>query len=111
MKAIAVTIWLFTVLSALAGCASKSMTRFPRLMAQHPAVEKRAFQIHDPLPDSNLGPDMQNRPREFNVQRTESRRFRDIRHAFEHGRQLNPQPQATAPAGLFGSKYPNVVHP
>ncbi len=110
MRPIALLTVLSPVVIVLAGCVSEATTRFPHFLSQHPAVEKRAFQIYDPLPDSNLGPDMEIRPLEFNRQRTESRRLRDVQNALELGRQLNPQTQPT-PQMPLGSKYPNVVRP
>ncbi len=110
MRPIALLTVLSPVVIALAGCISEATTRFPHLMSQHPAVEKRAFQIYDPLPDSNLGPNMEIRPRGFNRQRTESRRLRDVQNALELGRQLNPQTQPTLQTP-WGLEYPNVVRP
>ena len=40
----------------------------------NPAAERASYTLHDPLPDSSLGPNVSGRPREALVQRSEPRR-------------------------------------
>lgn len=89
---------------ALAGC-STNPNRWPFMRAGDPAFERRAYETHDPLPDTRNGPQTFARPRGFEVQRTEPRRIRERASAVALPPGAVPQvPQQT-------SSYPNTVPP
>lgn len=81
--------WL-PLLVFLGGCITPWNTRLPTLHSQPPVVEGRSYQLHDPFPDAQVGPDPMIRPREFIEPRAEPRRTLE-------GRALLGMPQ-TAPA-------------
>jgi len=89
------------------GCLSPA-TRLPTLWPRHPAVEKLSYEYHDPYPDRNVGPDVDQRPRGFNQQRTEPRRAVDLRAVHLGGPQPGEPPSQPPPLGM---KYPDVVDP
>jgi hypothetical protein len=96
------------VLMGAAGCISPATTRAPDPVMGHPVLERRAYERHDPFPDSFAGPDMMNRPRGFVHQRTEPRRAAEDRMLLSVP--LAPgQPIPTLPP--IGTRYPHVVHP
>lgn len=99
--------WLVPVCGLLlAGCVNQQHTRLPRLGFGDPQAEKATYNYHDPLVDQDAGPFVE-RPRGFDVQRTEPRR------AMEH--RVNPAGYNDDPAaaGLppSAAKYPNTVSP
>ncbi len=109
MRSMILRLPLLTSLMVIAvGCISPMTTRLPTFGVQHPEIEKRAYERHDPLPDGNLGPDTQARPRGFIVPRTEPRKSAESRLR-----------QGFPPYGLqpgFGgpptsSQYPQSVQP
>jgi hypothetical protein len=55
------------------GCFNRFQTRLPTFN-ESPAEERRSMTLHDPLPERDIGPDTQVRPRGFNDQRSEPRR-------------------------------------
>lgn len=65
---------LLGLLVFLTGCFSRFDTRLPTFVNRPPDVERRSMSLHDPLPERDLGPDTQVRPRGFNEQRAEPRR-------------------------------------
>lgn len=83
----------------LAGCISSQNTRMPSLAYGDPRADRRSYDYHDPLPESQVGPFVE-RPREAVRQRSEPRR------TMEHA--ITPMsgslPQSTA-------RYPDVVNP
>ncbi len=73
-------------------------------MNRSPAVEKRAFSLHDPLPEQDAGPDTFSRPRGFIDQRSEPRRTVEGRPLLDNAPTgLGVQP------GPGTSEYPEVV--
>lgn len=53
------------VLAPLAGCFNAGWTRMPTCAPSPHESERRSLGHYDPLPDRNLGPDTESRPREF----------------------------------------------
>src|SRR5690606_38402353 len=51
--------------AAVCGCVNPMNTRLPTVATPPPPVEKRSYDIHDPFPDEDLGPDTMTRPRGF----------------------------------------------
>jgi len=103
---------LLTVVLAplLSGCISPQYTRLPTLAYGDPRMERRAYEFHDPLPDSDSSPTgsmASVRPRGFDIQRTEQRR------ALE--RAYNPVPfDADGNTSGFipsAARYPHTVQP
>jgi len=95
--------WFLSSLVLAAGCFSPIHTRLPTLANRSPDVERQSFNLHDPLPERDVGPDTQVRPRGFNEQRSEPRRTLD-------GRGLIGTPQIPGSAlPPVGSQYPDVV--
>ena len=94
---------LFTAVLLLAGCPAPQTTRLPTLEQGHPLVEKRSMERHDPFPDRELGPDTYARPREFNDQRTQTRR------ALEERMLQGMQGVGPAPPQIPGAQYPDAV--
>src|SRR3712207_9149809 len=58
----------------LAGCITPWNTRLPTFEPRPPALERRSFQVHDPFPEDDIGPETMVRPREFREPRDETRR-------------------------------------
>ncbi|MES2792785.1 MAG: hypothetical protein V4719_24440 [Planctomycetota bacterium] len=93
----------------VAGCQAPWI-QVPSIVPGNPASERASYTLHDPLPDSSLGPNVGGRPRESLVQRSEPRRT--IEAAIPGmtnqqppglgGPQMMPPPQ---------SAYPNAVAP
>ena len=88
------------------GCFNPALTRLPAFNAGHPLVEKRSYERHDPFPDRLNGPDTQVRPRDFNDQRSESRRALEER-LFQVARPDSNSPMETE--DLRGSPYRGSV--
>ena len=107
MRSVAWKFWLMAQIALVSGCFSPARTRYPTWEPGDPRAEKRAYELHDPLPDRTTGPDTLSRPRGFELQRTEPRRA------------LEGRPQMVAPMGSpeylppptgpTGSQYPNAV--
>jgi hypothetical protein len=91
---------LLSLVVGLVGCFSRFDTRLPTFTGRPPEVERRAMTVHDPLPERDLGPDTQVRPRGFNDQRSEPRRSVGGRGM------MNGQGVPIPPTA---SDYPNVV--
>lgn len=64
---------LYLVIAAQ-GCPT---TRLPNLMPTQYDADKRSFNVHDPLPESDIGPDTGAVPRGFMQPRAEPRRTQD----------------------------------
>lgn len=85
------------------GCFNRFQTRLPTFQNESPAEERRSMSLHDPLPERDLGPDTQVRPRGFNEQRSEPRRTIEGRGMIG----TSVPPGAGLPPTV--SEYPNVV--
>lgn len=64
----------FAPLLFVGGCITPWNTRLPTLAPRPPVVEGRSYHVHDPFPDTLVGPDPMIRPREFIEPRAEPRR-------------------------------------
>jgi hypothetical protein len=62
------------LLVAAGGC---QQTRLPVLVPSPYDADKRSFNVHDPLPETNIGPDTGARPPGFMQERSEPRRTTD----------------------------------
>ena len=93
----------------LTGCLTPFNTRMPDLFPRHPRVEKRAYEFHDPCPDSSVGPETDQRPPGFNIQRTEPRRAWELKslQQIPPAGPVEPNPQSSQSE----LKYRNVVRP
>ena len=91
--------WL-SVSIALAGCLNPATTQLPTCMPAPNAVERRSLGHFDPLPDRNLGPDTDTRPREFLEARDPQRRAQE-------GQLLPGTPAGPAPPGFSTGAYPD----
>lgn len=97
----------------LSGCW---YVRLPTLYTGHPVAERRAYELHDPFPEREPGPDTFVRPRGFEEQRRQPRRSAEqaglIWTLRQRGRQMNgitaptlmpvvppPPPPGAPPAG------------
>ena len=88
----------------LAGCITPWNTRMPTVEPSHPAVERRSFQVHDPFPEEDLGPDTMVRPREF-------REPRELPRRAVEGRSFLGMPAESAPVGpAFPPTTQNYPH-
>jgi hypothetical protein len=61
----------------LAGCAAGRNTQLPTFSANDPNSERAGYQVHDPLPERELGGETSGRPRGFDAARSEPRRAVD----------------------------------
>ena len=94
-----------TVLSS--GCISTNYMQLPTWLPRHPKVEQRSFTFSDPFPDSNIGPDISQRPRGFNRPRTGVRSGQKVRTAVDILRQSGSVPDSR----MLRSTYPVPVQP
>lgn len=97
-------------LLALAGCQAPWI-QGPSVFQGNPAAERASYTLHDPLPDSSLGPDTSGRPREAYTQRSEPRRTMEAAMPAMTGSpfiQGGPAPQMMPPPP---SSYPNTISP
>lgn len=94
-------LWAFTVISGttLSGCVNPFNTRLPTVATPPAPVEKQSYNIHDPFPDEDLGPDTMTRPRGFVQPRAEPRKIQE-------GRALLGLPPGSS-TGSFN--YPDAV--
>jgi hypothetical protein len=83
---------------ALSGCLNPATTRLPSCAPAPNAVERRSLGHYDPLPDRNLGPDTDSRPREFIE-------ARDPQRQSQEGRLLQDAPAGPAPSGYSTGAY------
>jgi len=56
------------------GCPT---TRLPTIVPRPGDADKRSFDVHDPLPETDIGPDTGARPRGFMQERSEPRRTQE----------------------------------
>jgi hypothetical protein len=66
--------WALCLLLAGQGCQG---TRLPNLAPTAYDADKRSFNVHDPLPETNIGPDTGARPPGFLQERSEPRRTQE----------------------------------
>ncbi len=91
----------------LAGCVTPYNTRLPTLRPRHPAVERRSYEYHDPFPNSDLGPETNQRPWGFARPRTQPRQMWQLRRLGP----LPPEATPTAPQSEpLGTAYPESIH-
>ena len=92
-----------------AGCQAPWI-QVPSIYPGNPAAERASFALHDPLPDSSLGPSFSGRPREAQVQRSEPRRTMEAAIPALTYQQVpgGMGPQMIPPST---SAYPNAVAP
>lgn len=55
-------------------------TRLVSCVPRRPAVEAQSYDIHDPFPDDEIGPNTFSRPRTFDVPRSDTRKTFDLRN-------------------------------
>ena len=55
------------------GCLNPATTRLPTCAVGSPWAERQSLGHHDPLPDPDLGPDTNSRPRSFMEGRSQER--------------------------------------
>jgi hypothetical protein len=91
----------------VAGCVTPWNTTLPTAYPRHPALERRAFEFHDPFADESAGPDMQIRPRGYDTQRTAPRRAKE--GAILQGVVPTFAPSPVLPA--TDPYYPNAIRP
>ena len=107
MKPIVVKLCLLGGMLLISGCYY-----FPLNGSMAPGgsarVDTRRYDLYDPFPDRAFGPDMQTRPRSFDVQRTEPRRAIEGRTFGQGPLEFGP---AVPPSSPTSSQYPNVVQP
>jgi hypothetical protein len=110
------------LLMTAAGC---QQTRLPALVPSPYDADKRSFNVHDPLPETNIGPDTGARPPGFMQERSEPRRTLDAEallgippggtNAAQPGGQMAAPPGAPmvvppgAPVGPSSQLYPDAV--
>jgi hypothetical protein len=66
--------WALCLVLAAQGCQG---TRLPNLVPSQYDSDKRSFNVHDPLPETDIGPDMGARPPGFLQERAEPRRTQE----------------------------------
>ena len=74
MQLRALQLMLLVAISSVPGCVTPWNTRLPRVAPSPPAAEGRSYQVHDPFPEEDLGPETQVRPREYIESRPAPRR-------------------------------------
>jgi len=91
----------------MVGCVSQGNVRTPEILqgqlaSEHAAVQRRNFEIHDPLPSEDIGPFTDTRPREYRIQRAEPRRA--VENYYDPRLQTMPSgavPRSTSPTAEF----------
>ncbi|MGC1275148.1 MAG: hypothetical protein WBC44_15700 [Planctomycetaceae bacterium] len=91
------TAWLAITL-ALSGCLNPATTRMPTCAPASVASERRSLGHYDPLPDRNLGPDTDSRPREFIE-------ARDPQRQSQEGQLFQGAPAGPVPSGYSAGAY------
>ena len=61
------------LLASGSGCLNPATTRLPTCAVGAPWAERQSMGHYDPLPDPNLGPETNSRPRAFREPRTQER--------------------------------------
>lgn len=72
--------WHILILVAAAGSLGCQETRFLSCRPRDSSVESRSYDVHDPFPDEDIGPDTFTRPRTFQVPRSDTRKSFDLRN-------------------------------
>ena len=111
--------WAMCLVLAAQGCQG---TRLPNLVPSQYDSDKRSFNVHDPLPETDIGPDTGARPPGFMQERTEPRRTQDAQELLgvpPGGTNNAPPPGASmgapvvappgAPIGAPSALYPDNV--
>jgi len=105
--------WALCLVLAAEGCPQ---TRLPNLVPTPYDADKRSFNAHDPLPETDIGPDTGARPPGFLQERSEPRRTQDAQQLLgvPPGGTNNgpPGPMVAppgAPAGPTSQLYPDAV--
>lgn len=103
----------------LSGCINAQNTRLPTLAYGDPRAERQAFTAHDPLPESDIGPPVSDRPRGFELARSEPRRA--LEHSPRGRAQMNSRIAPVDPAAPAANdsaylpspadNYPQSVRP
>ncbi len=88
--------WMIALLvvegMGLTGCMQQE-TRFLSCLPRPPGVEARSYDLHDPFPDEDVGPNTFTRPRAFQEPRGETRKTNDLRF-LQAAREFAPRTQA-----------------
>ncbi len=99
--------WALCLVVAAEGCPQ---TRLPNLVPTPYDADKRSFNVHDPLPETDIGPDTGARPPGFLQERSEPRRTQDAQQflGVPPGGTNNapPGPPAAPPGGTSRSDQP-----
>ena len=106
---------LFSQTTAICGCAVLVLslsgcpwtTRYPFWGVQNTEMTRRDYQIQDPFPDNNVGPDAEFRPREFGWQRSEQQLAKSRGYVSWLRVQTHPNGVAIPPAVPSGPLLPN----
>jgi hypothetical protein len=90
-------------LASSEGCSPQ--TQLPSIVPRPSDVDRRALNVHDPLPERGIGPDTESRPRGFEIERDEPRRTREAQNRIGVG----PHGYPTAPGAVPFSQpgYPS----
>ncbi len=109
MKSVVVKLCLLGGMLLISGCYNFPLNgSIPPGGVGNTRVDTRRYDLYDPFPDGASGPDMQTRPRSFNVQRTEPRRAVEGRTYGQGPLGFGP---AVPPSSPASSQYPNVIQP
>ena len=88
--------WMIALLMVeglgLTGCMQQE-TRFLSCIPRPPGVETRSYDLHDPFPDEDVGPNTFTRPRAFEEPRSDTRKTNDLRF-LQAAREFAPRTQA-----------------
>jgi hypothetical protein len=76
VRAFAVPLFVVSVALVLAGSGCSPTTRLPSIYPSPGDSDARSFNVHDPLPETDIGPDMGARPPGFMQDWSEPRRTR-----------------------------------
>jgi hypothetical protein len=105
--------WALCLVMAAEGCPQ---TRLPNLVSTPYDADKRSFNVHDPLPETDIGPDTGARPPGFLQERSEPRRTQESQELLgvpPGGTNNGPPAPQTAPpgggAGPTSQLYPDAV--
>jgi hypothetical protein len=106
---------LACVMVIAGGCSPQ--TRLPSIFPSPGDSDKRSFNVHDPLPEADIGPDMGARPRGFEYDRAEPRRTQEAQGqlgVLPHGEgSMGGPPPGSGPPGSVppGAVPPGAVPP
>jgi hypothetical protein len=91
--------WVLCLVIGANGCQG---TRLPNVVPTQYDADKRSFNVHDPLPETDIAPDMAARPRGFNDEWAEPRRTQQGQALIgvpPGGTNSAPPPQQAVPMG------------